>query len=164
MNNLLLQLAMAALSQLGGGYAGPLQSPTLGPRLFPAPNPLALPGPAPFRSPAGTGRNRPQGEQLASLAVTTCQLRSGVISRSQARQRLQGFGESRGWQPGWGEAIPLQRVDAAIRSAGGCQALLAEFGERGGSFPGRRGPAIGRATPAPQSPSEAEGFGLAPYR
>jgi hypothetical protein len=96
--------------------------------------------------------------------VATCQLRSGVISRSQARRRLRGFGESRGWQPGWGQAVPLQRIDATIRGAGGCEALLSGLGEGSGRSPGRRGPAVGRATPTPQSPSQAEGFGLAPYR
>ena len=151
MNQFLLQLAMAALSQLGGGSGGPMQAPTLGPGLFPAPRPA----PAPHRA---------QGDQLASLAVATCQLRSGVISRNEARRMLENFGASRGWRPGWGEAIPLQRVDAAIRSAGGCEALLSGLGEGRMRSPGSRGPAIGRGTPTPQSPSQAEGFGLAPYR
>lgn len=164
MNPLLLQLAMAALSQLGGGFGGPMQAPTMGPGLFPTPMPAPAPrgGPAPFRRPARP--DQPQGEQLASLAVATCQLRSGAISRDEARQRLQDFGASRGWQPGWGEAIPLQRIDATIRGAGGCGALLSGLGEGRGRAPGRRGPAIGRATPAPQSPSQSEGFGLSPYR
>ncbi len=164
MNPLLLQLAMAALSQLGGGFGGPMQAPTLGPGLFPAPMPAPAPRgtPAPFRRPVGP--DQAQREQLASLAVASCQLRSGVISRDEARQRLQEFGDSRGWQLGWGQAIPLQRIDAAIRGAGGCDALLSGLGEGRGRAPGRRGPAIGRATPAPRSPSQAEGFGLAPYR
>lgn len=164
MNQLLLQIAMAALSQLGGGVRGPMQAPTLGPGLFPLP--MAAPrtrlGSAPFRRPPGL--NRAQAEQVASLAVATCQLRSGVISRDEARQRLKTFGESRGWQPGWGQAVPLQQLDAAIRGAGGCEVLLSGLGERSGQSPGRGGPAIGRATPPPQSPSQVEGFGLAPYR
>jgi hypothetical protein len=164
MNSFLLQLAMAALSQLGGGFGGPMQAPTLGPGLFPAP----MPGPAPRRRPPPfrrpTGPTRAQGEQVATLAVATCQLRSGVVSRSQARRRLQGFGESRGWPPGWGQAIPLQRIDATIRGAGGCEALLSGLAEDSGRWPGRRGPGVGRAMPTLQSPSQAEGFGLAPYR
>ncbi len=164
MNQLLLQLAMAALSQLGGGYGGPMQAPTLGPGLFSAP----LPTPAPRRVP-GPFRRLPvpdqvQGAQVASLAVATCQLRSGMISRDEARRRLQAFGVSRGWQPGWGQAIPLQRLDAAIRGAGGCGAMLSRLGAGRGRSPVGGGPAIGRAMPTPMSPSQAEGFGLAPYR
>lgn len=151
MNQFLLQLAMAALSQVGGGFGGAMPAPTLGPGLFRAP----MPAPAPRRA---------NGEQLASLAVATCQLRSGVISGAEARRMLEDFGASRGWQPGWGQAIPLQRVDAAIRGAGGCEALLSGLGEGRIRSPGSRGPVIGRGTPMPQSPSQAEGFGLAPYR
>ncbi len=164
MNPFLLQLAMAALSQLGGGFGGPMQAPTLGPGLFSAPMPTPAPrrGPTPFRRPPYADPT--QGAQVASLAVATCQLRSGMISRDEARRKLQAFGASRGWQPGWGQAIPLQRLDAAIRSAGGCGALLSRLGEGQGRSPVRSGPAIGQAMPLPMSPSQAEGFGLAPYR
>jgi hypothetical protein len=164
MNPFLLQLAMAALSQLGGGFGGPMQAPTLGPGLFSAPMPTPAPrrAPAPFRRPPYVDQT--QGAQLASLAVATCQLRSGMISRDEARRRLQTFGASRGWQPGWGQAIHLTRLDAAIRGAGGCGALLSRLGAGRGRSPLRGGPAIGRAMPTPMSPSQAEGFGLAPYR
>ena len=164
MNQFLLQLAMAALSQLGGGFGGPMQAPTLGPGLFSAP----MPTPAPRRIPAPFQRtpyaDETQQAQLVSLAVATCQLRSGVMSRDEARRRVQVFGEGRGWQRGWAQAIPLPRLDAAIRGAGGCGALLSRLGQGRGRSPLRGGPAIGRAMPTPMSPSQAEGFGLAPYR
>ena len=156
MNPLLLQLAMGVLTQLGGGFAGPNAYPTLGPQRLPA----AYPPSGLHRRPVSRGAS----EQLATLAIATCQLRGGLIDRREAQRRVTAFGESRGWRAGWARAIPLQRVDAAIRSSGGCDALLPGMGRSPWLEEAPEERPIGSALPRPASPSQAERFGLQPYR
>lgn len=157
MNQLLMQLALAALGQFaGGGLAGG------GLAGVPMGLPMAPVAPMAPVTPVTTRASTPS-LQLASLATATCLLRGGVIQRDQALQMMQHQGQIWGWRPDWGQRISLAQVDQAIRSAGGCMALLERMqdGERGD------GRVITATYPSPESGgssfSEREGFGLAPY-
>ena len=166
MESLLMQLAMAALSQFGGGgfggngfggggmglpFGGGYGVPTR-PRPIAYPQaPVMRPAPAPIQT---------QGPamQASTLAATTCLLRSGELSRRQAMTMLDRQGQRMGWAPGWGRSIPVNVVDRTIAGAGGCQTLLASI--RNGQQPGMTqvaGSGMG-------SRSQQEGFGLYPYR
>jgi hypothetical protein len=147
MNQLLMQLALAALGQFaGGGLGGVPMGLTMAPI-----------------TPVTTRASTPS-LPLASLATATCLLRSGAIQRDQALQMMQHQGQTWGWRPDWGQRIPLVQVDQAIHSAGGCTALLERMrdGERGDSR------VITAYYPSSASGggsfSEREGFGLVPYR
>ncbi len=149
MNQLLMQLALAALGQFAGGGLGGVS--------------MGLPmAPMAPITPVTTRASTPS-LQLASLATATCLLRRGVIQRDQALQMMQHQGRIWGWRPDWGQRISLAQVDLAIRSAGGCTALLERMqdGERGDSR------VVTTSYPSPESGSssfsEREGFGLAPY-
>ena len=156
MNQLLMQLALAALGQFAGGGLGgaPMGLPM---------TPMAPMSPMAPITPVPTRATTPS-LQLASLATATCLLRGGVIQRDQALQMMQQQGQTWGWRPDWGQRIPLAQVDQAISSAGGCTALLERMQNAG--------PGDSRVVPATYlSPSsggssfiEREGFGLAPYR
>ena len=171
MESLLMQLAMAALSQFGGGgfggggfggggfggggmgvpFGGGYGMPTRprpiaypqGPVMRPAPAPIQTQGPA---------------MQASTLAATTCLLRNGELSRQQAMTMLDRQGQRMGWAPGWGRSIPVNIVDRTIAGAGGCRALLA--GIRNGQRSGTTQVAGGGLG----SRSQQEGFGLYPYR
>ena len=80
MNQLLMQLALAALGQFaGGGLAGAPMAPM-----------------API-TPVPTRATTPS-LQLASLATATCLLRGGVIQRDQALQMMHQQGQTC-WRP-----------------------------------------------------------------
>jgi hypothetical protein len=156
MNQLLMQLALAALGQFAGGGLGgaPMGLPM---------TPMAPMSPMAPITPVPTRATTPS-LQLASLATATCLLRGGVIQRDQALQMMHYQGQTWGWRPDWGQRIPLAQVDQAIGSAGGCTALLERMqdGEPGDSR------VVPATYPSPAngggSFSEREGFGLAPYR
>ena len=154
MNNLLLQLAVAALGQFGGG--GLSRSP-LG--ISSMPTPIIRQVPARYPTRAMQSPNL----QVATLATTTCLMRSGEIGRDQAISLLQRQGQTWGWPRTWGQRIPLSSVDNAIQSAGGCSALVQRARE---VAPPRTAviPATQRGFGYGRSRSEQEGFGLAPYR
>lgn len=155
MNPLLLQLAMAALGQVmggggfgGGGFGGGGFGGGASP--FPPQTPMPqrpLPQP-PMERPV---RAQAPSLQLATLAAATCQMRSGSLNRTQATSLLQQTGKAWGWETDWAMRIPLNRLDAAIRSAGGCTALLEQIRDNG------------EPSSAPAT-ERAEGFGLSPYR
>ncbi len=155
MNNLLLQLAMAALGQMSGGGLSQM--------------PLNLPsGPFPVnrqsRPVYPTRSSHEPNLQIATLATTTCLMRSGSIGRDEAVALLERQGQTWGWPRAWGQRIPLGSVDQAIQSAGGCNALVQRARE---AAPRRTAtiPATRRGTGyRGGSQSEREGFGLAPYR
>ena len=171
MESLLMQLAMAALSQFGGGgfggggfggggfggggmgvpFGGGYGMPTR-PRPITYPQaPVMRPAPAPIHT---------QGPamQASTLAATTCLLRNGELSRQQAITMLDRQGQRMGWAPGWGRSIPVNVVDRTIAGAGGCRALLASIRSGYGSGPTQMaGSGLG-------SRSQQEGFGLYPYR
>ena len=159
MNNLLLQLAMAALGQMSGGGMSqmPLNLPS---RPFPV-NRQSRPL-YPTRSVKAANL------QVATLATTTCLMRSGSIGRGEAVALLERQGQTWGWPRTWGQRIPLRSVDQAIQSAGGCNALVQRAREaaprRTATIPAtHRGRTYGdRGYGVNQS--EREGFGLAPYR
>lgn len=101
--------------------------------------------------------------QVATLATTTCLMRSGSIERGEAIALLERQGQTWGWPRTWGQRIALGSVDQAIQSAGGCNALVQRARE---AAPGRTAmiPANQRGRRYGGSQSEREGFGLAPYR
>ena len=151
MESLLMQLAMAAMSQFGGGMSAPISAGM--------PMPMPVRPMAPYSSPAPVSNGWRPSMQASTLASTTCLLRSGRISRDQAIGLLDRQGESWGWSRGWGRAVPISVVDRTIDSAGGCRALL------DGHSPGRewQGTPIQVADGYPGR-SQREGFGLYPYR
>ena len=154
MNNLLLQLAIAALGQMSGG--GPSQTPfNIPSRSFPIRR-QAEPV-YPTRSSQGSNL------QIATLATTTCLMRSGSIGRGEAVALLERQGQTWGWPRTWGQRIPLSNLDDAIQSGGGCTALLQRVRE---AVPARTAiiPATHQGRRYAESRSEREGFGLAPYR
>ena len=137
MESLLMQLAMAALSQFGGGLGDGMPmaaQPPMRPRV-----------------------DQTSTMQAISLAATTCLLRNGQLSREQAMTMLDQQGRSKGWRSGWGASIPTHVVDHTIGSAGGCRSLLTRIrhGQNGMNHV---------AGVNPGSRSEQEGFGLYPYR
>ena len=154
MNNLLLQLAMAALGQMSGGglSQSPLNIPS---RPFPVSRQS--------RPVYPTRSTQAVNLQVATLATTTCLMRSGSIGRGEAITLLERQGQTWGWPRTWGQRIPLSSVDQAIQSAGGCNALVQRARE---AAPGRTAtvPATHRGRNSGGNQSEREGFGLAPYR
>ena len=158
MESLLLQLAMAAMSQFGGGMRAPMgmgaglpMRPAM-PVRYPQVPVMSAPRP---RIPAYPQQSSTM--QAGTLAATTCLLRSGQINRGQAISILNRQGQRLGWSPNWGRTIPLQVVDRTISSSGGCAALLDRI-QRGA--PG----GITQIAGTSGSRSEQEGFGLYPYR
>ena len=154
MNNLLLQLAMAALGQMSGGGLSqlPLNIPS---RPFPVSRQS--------RPVYPTRSTQAVNLQVATLATTTCLMRSGSIGRGEAITLLERQGQTWGWPRTWGQRIPLNSVDQAIQSAGGCNALVQRAHE---AAPGRTATisATHRGRNSGGNQSEREGFGLAPYR
>ena len=132
MNDLLLSLAMAALSQFsslglggfgaglggsgfgngygGGGLGGGFGGGGLG-------SGFGIPG-------LGGGGSRPRfpmaaprrpSEQLASVAVVQCLLSDGQLDRTQARSLLNHQAQRRGWSRGWETGISSRQVAAGDR-------------------------------------------------
>ena len=151
MESLFMQLAMAAMSQFGGGRSVPMSGGM--------PIPMPSRPMAPYSSPAPVSKGWQPSMQASTLASTTCLLRSGRISRDQAITLLDRQGETWGWSRGWGRSVPISVVDRTIDSAGGCRALL------NGNAPGSawQGAPI-QVAEGHQGRSQREGFGLYPYR
>ncbi|MFY8149142.1 MAG: hypothetical protein ACOVNL_07995 [Prochlorococcaceae cyanobacterium] len=176
MNDLVLSLALAALSQLsgfgglggalGGGLGGGFGNGLLGglgggfgnglggvPRGAPAPDFRSAPIPViPLASRSG-GSER--GRQLATLAVVGCLVEDGRLDGSQARSLLNHQSRRRGWPLGWERRFSSAEMAGLVRSSGGCDPLMARLGRRSGN-PGSGSIASSR--------SEQESFGLTPYR
>ena len=149
MESLLMQLAMAAMSQVGGGMSAPISAGL----------PMPVKPMAPYSSPAPVTNGWRPSMQASTLASTTCLLRSGRISRDQAIGLLERQGETWGWSRDWGRAMPISVVDRTIDSAGGCRALLNDHSP-GGEW--QRAPIqVANGNPGR---SQREGFGLDPYR
>ena len=146
-----MQLAMAAMSQFGGGMSAPISAGM--------PMPMPVRPMAPYSSPAPISNGRRPSMQASTLASTTCLLRRGQISRDQAIGLLDRQGETWGWSRGWGRSVPISVVDRTIDSAGGCRALL------NGHSPGREGHGAPiQVADGYPGRSQREGFGLYPYR
>lgn len=73
-----MQLAMAAMSQFGGGISAPISGGM--------PMPMPVRPMAPYSSPAPVSNGWRPSMQATTLASTTCLLRSGRIGRDQAIQ------------------------------------------------------------------------------
>ena len=160
MESLLMQLAMAALSQFGGGGGGGMGLPFGGGYGGPMrPQPIRYPQAPVIRPVPAPSQTQGPAMQASTLAATTCLLRNGELSRQQAMTMLDRQGQTWGWAPGWGRSIPVNVVDRTIANAGGCQALLASI--RNGT---RTGPTTQVAGGGRGSRSQQEGFGLYPYR
>ena len=166
MESLLMQIAMAALTQFGGGGGGgggmalPVRLPMgvgIGGGIGGG---MGLPTSLPIRPAAPSFPSQGSAMQASTLAATTCLLRSGQIGRNQAISILDRQGQSRGWTPGWGRNIPIGVVDQTINRAGGCQALLNGIRNAGGI----QTVTTQMAGPGSGSRSQREGFGLYPYR
>ena len=165
MESLLMQLAMAALSQFGGGGMGMSSGLPIGagmgmPGRLPMGGGMGMPVSLPIRPIAPSVPRQGPAMQASTLAATTCLLRSGQIGREQAISMLDRQGQTWGWTPGWGRNIPISVVDQTIDYAGGCQALL--NGIRNGE--GIRTIGTHVADRGSGSRSQQEGFGLYPYR
>lgn len=158
MESLLLQLAMAAMSQFGGEMRAPIG---MNPGIVMRPAmPTRYPQFPVMSQPRPTTPTYPQQSpavQAGTLAATTCLLRTGQIDRGQAMAILNQQGRRLGWSREWGRTIPLHVVDQTISSSGGCAALLDRI--RGGASNG-----ITQIAGRSGSRSEQEGFGLYPYR
>ncbi len=191
MNSTILSLLLSALGQFGGfgglGGLGGIGGGLL-PGLGVSPGSGFGPGSGgvvttqPGYYPGGPGPRSLPARTLPvqTLAVVQCLYQQGMVSDAQAQQLLQRQGARRGWPSGWENSIDPGQVNQAITSAGGCRPLMAAL-QRSGSLiaaqPGYgRGdqPGYGRPwggtngfIPGPGpggSRSEAEAFGLAPYR
>ena len=153
MESLMMQLALAALGQFGGGG---MNGPMLQPRPVFQPPGFQQPG---FQRPIA----RPSvPSQATTLAAVTCRMRQGEISRDRAIDDLNNVGRRFGWSQGWAQRIPLSVVDQTIDRSNGCQSLLSTL--RG--YGGHPGPVAGgmHSGGSGAGRSEVEGFGLAPYR
>jgi hypothetical protein len=174
MNQLLLNLAMAALSQFGGmgrmpgpGYGGGGLPPGLG-------------GGLPPGGGGGSGipfQPRPQATvlrpslEVATVAGVSCLERQGSLSAAERTTMLRSQGQLLGWPSDWDRSVSGDDVERLIKKAGGCPSLLQALrrgGLRpsdgvasGGAWGGRSGNGGGSAG---GNDSEAEGFGLSPYR
>jgi hypothetical protein len=159
MNQLLLNLAMAALSQFGGmgrmpglGYGG---GGGYGIPFQPRPQATVL---------------RPSLE-VATVAGVSCLERQGSLSAAERTTMLRSQGQLLGWPSDWDRSVSGDDVERLIKKAGGCPSLLQAL-RRGGLRPSD-GVASGGAWGGRSSnggvsgggnDSEAEGFGLSPYR
>ena len=153
MESLMMQLALAALGQFGGGG---MNGPMLQPRpIFQQPG-YQQPG---FQRPIA----QPSApSQATTLAAVTCRMRQGEINRDRAIDDLNIVGRRYGWSQDWAQRIPLTVVDQTIARSNGCQSLLSTLRGYGGHI----GPVAGgvHSGGSRAGRSEIEGFGLAPYR
>ena len=153
MESLMMQLALAALGQFGGGG---MNGPMLQPRpIFQQPG-YQQPG---FQRPIA----QPSApSQATTLAAVTCRMRQGEINRDRAIDDLNTVGRRYGWSQDWAQRIPLTVVDQTIARSNGCQSLLSTLRGYGGHI----GPVAGgvHSGGSGAGRSEIEGFGLAPYR
>jgi|688.fasta_scaffold558285_2 hypothetical protein len=145
MNQLLLNLAMAALSQFGGmgrmpgpGYGGGYGIP-----FQPRPQATVL---------------RPSLE-VATVAGVSCLEQQGSLSAAERTTMLRSQGQLLGLPSDWDRSVSGDDVERLIKKAGGCPSLLQAL-RRGGLRPSD-GVASGGGG---GNDSEAEGFGLSPYR
>ena len=165
MNSLLMQLALAALGQFGGNGPMPMGAIPMGGLpigAFPAGRRRpVMPVSRPMtRYPTATAPGRTSSLQLASLATATCLMRERQLSRAQAVDLLDRQGQIWGWEPRWGQRIPLASVDGAINAAGSCRTMVRRIQDSPVSIT----PMV--TVPVNRKPthSEHEGFGLFPYR
>lgn len=150
MNNVLLSLLLSALGQfggaggLGGGFGGGFGG--------------GLPAP-------GYGSSQGSGSLPAdTLAVVQCLYEEGRLGEGDARALIEQQGRRRGWPASWERSIDPRRVGQAIGAAGGCRSLMTRLdrsGSRTFTRPVQVAPWPGSSG---RSPSQSEGFGLAPYR
>ena len=113
MESLLMQLAMAAMSQFGGGRSVPMSGGM--------PIPMPSRPMAPYSSPAPVSNGWQPSMQASTLASTTCLLRSGRISRDQAITLLDRLHLESAEMPGvrdqaWGMLVGLR---ATVAERGG---------------------------------------------
>ena len=154
MSELLVQLAMAALSQFGASPAMPIGGVR---PIIPVSRPLP-------QFPGEPTAVQTSSLQLASLATATCLMREGQLNRQQALDLLDRQARARGWSTQWGQRIPLASVDRAISAGGGCAAMVRRIRTgRESSAPMATAPSAS-ANGDGRSRSEREGFGLFPYR
>lgn len=170
MNSLLMQLALAALGQFGGNGSLPLGTMPIGgvpvggfPLGGGRPPVISVSRPRP-RYPISPVARRSSSLQLASLATATCLMRERQLSRAQAVALLDRQAQIWGWDPRWGQRIPLSRVDGAIRAAGGCRSMVNRIQESAVDLPSMATVPVTRNPRSAGSRSEREGFGLFPYR
>ena len=156
MNNLLLQLAMAALGQMSGG--GGLSQLSAQHSIDALSRGSSEPSYVPH---AFVSSAQPSGCHLGNDHLFDA-IRFDRTWRG-GRRLLERQGQTWGWPRTWGQRIPLSSVDQAIQSAGGCNALVQRARE---AAPGRTATisATHRGRNSGGNQSEREGFGLAPYR
>ncbi|WP_094556447.1 hypothetical protein [Synechococcus sp. 1G10] len=139
MNNLLLSLLLSALGQFGGGYG--------------------------YRQGLSSGSS---SLPVDTLAVVQCLYQEGRIGDDEARALIDQQGRRRRWPVGWERSIDPRRLGQAIGAAGGCRSLMARLDRSGSRIATRPVPVAPWPINGPgitdRSPSQSEGFGLAPYR
>ena len=127
--------------------------------------------------PGGVNGSAPSPSlQLATASAARCLESSGGLPTADQQDLLRHQGRLWGWTDGWQNSISKVQSDRLIARHGGCTPFLNAL--RDGSLRQGRGPLpttigqrpLGGSLPAPQRPSgrapssEAEAFGLAPYR
>lgn len=166
MNELLLSLLVSVLRQGSPiGLPGGIATRPLPPRVLMAPA-------TPRSWPVAPSYGRDRALQHTTLAALYCLGQDGRISGPQTRTLIDRQGDRRGWPAGWERQVPARDVGRTIGAAGGCRPLLARLGDTGVRRPAGNGiprmPSPGSSSdgrsPGSDSRSEAEGFGLAPYR
>jgi hypothetical protein len=137
--------------------------------------------PRPYGSqPLNPGSSNPTpAMQLASVTAAHCLEQGGQLAPGEGNSLLVSQGQARGWPEGWQQGISDRQVERLLSRYGGCNGLLSAL--RQGRFtPGQNGMApygsganggglisqepFRGAPPQGQPNSEAEAFGLAPYR
>jgi hypothetical protein len=125
--------------------------------------------------PQNPGSSNPSpAMQLASVTAAHCLEQGGQLAPGEGNSLLVTQGRARGWPDGWQQGISDSQVERLLSRYGGCDGLLSAL-RQGRLTPGRNGSGanggglISRqpygGTPAQGQPnSEAEAFGLAPYR
>jgi len=139
--------------------------------------------PVPYGSgPMGSGyASGTTGLQLASLTAARCLEQAGQLAPGEGASLLLHQGRARGWPDGWQQRFPDHQSEQLLAHYGGCDGLLSALRQgrldedrlgRGqlGQGPGGGGlisqkPYAGEPSQSQAQPnSEAEAFGLAPYR
>jgi hypothetical protein len=169
---------MAALSQFGG--MGRMPGPGFGGGLPPGLGGGLPPGGGggygiPFQPRPTTTVLRPS-LQVATVAGVICLERQGNLNAAERSTMLRSQAQLFGWPSNWERSVSGDEVEGLIRRAGGCPSLLQAL-RRGGLRPsdgvangggvwgGRNGSGGGNwGGNGGGNDSEAEGFGLSPYR
>jgi len=125
--------------------------------------------------------NGAMGLQLASVTAARCLEQTGQLAPGEGVSLLRNQGRARGWPDGWQQGFSANQSERLLSRYGGCDGLLTALRQgrldqnrlgSGQRSPGQSGGGLISQQPyggVPSQPqgqpnSEAEAFGLAPYR